>query len=115
MNEVVVTDAEFPETRFARPRSGSTIAYQVFGDGPVTITSAPPMAQNIEMAWEWWAIRRMSEGFASFSSPGCVPSTASRSSALRPPRSTDPITRRRQSPARHGVTIPAESGVPAGG
>lgn len=58
---------EVPETRFARTRSGSTIAYQVFGDGPVTITSVPPMAQNIEMAWEWQPIRRMFEGFASFS------------------------------------------------
>ena len=56
-----------PETRFARTRSGSTIAYQVFGTGPVTITSVPPMAQNIELAWEWPAIRRMFEGFAAFS------------------------------------------------
>lgn len=62
-----MTVAELPETRFARTLSGSTIAYQVFGDGPVTITSVPPMAQNIEMAWEWPAIRRMFEGFASFS------------------------------------------------
>lgn len=57
---------DVPETRFARTTSGSTIAYQVFGDGPVTITSVPPMAQNIEMAWEWPAIRGMFEGFASF-------------------------------------------------
>lgn len=57
---------EVPETRFARTRTGSTIAYQVVGDGPVTITSVPPMAQNIEMSWEWPAIRRMLEGFASF-------------------------------------------------
>jgi pimeloyl-ACP methyl ester carboxylesterase/DNA-binding SARP family transcriptional activator len=57
---------EVPETRFARTRSGSTIAYQVVGDGPVTITSVPPSAQNIEMAWEWPAIRQMFEGFASF-------------------------------------------------
>ena len=28
--------------------------------------SVPPMAQNIEMAWEWPAIRRMFEGFATF-------------------------------------------------
>lgn len=57
---------DVPETRFARTTSGSTIAYQVVGDGPVTITSVPPMAQNIEMAWEWPAIRGMFEGFASF-------------------------------------------------
>jgi pimeloyl-ACP methyl ester carboxylesterase/DNA-binding SARP family transcriptional activator len=57
---------DVPETRFARTRTGSTIAYQLFGDGPVTITSVPPMAQNIEMAWEWPAIRRMLEGYGSF-------------------------------------------------
>jgi pimeloyl-ACP methyl ester carboxylesterase len=38
----------------------------VIGDGEATIVSVPPMAQNIEMAWEWPAIRRMFEGFASF-------------------------------------------------
>ncbi|MFP5487118.1 MAG: alpha/beta fold hydrolase, partial [Acidimicrobiia bacterium] len=57
---------DVPVTRFARTPSGSTIAYQVFGDGPVTITSVPPLAQNIEMAWGWPAIRSMFEGFASF-------------------------------------------------
>ena len=46
--------------------SGSSIAYQCIGDGDVTIVSVPPMAQNIEMAWEWPAIRRMFEGFATF-------------------------------------------------
>lgn len=55
-----------PDTRFARTRGGSTIAFQVVGEGSVTITSVPPMAQNIEMAWEWPAIRRMFEGFSSF-------------------------------------------------
>ena len=53
-------------TRFARTPSGSSIAYQVIGDGEVSIVSVPPMAQNIEMAWEWPAIRRMFEGFATF-------------------------------------------------
>lgn len=57
---------DVPETRFARTPSGSSIAYQVFGEGPVTIASIPPLAQNIEMAWEWPAIRRMFDGFASF-------------------------------------------------
>ena len=55
-----------PDTRFALTPSGSSIAYQPIGDGDVTIVSVPPMAQNIEMAWEWPAIRRMFEGFATF-------------------------------------------------
>jgi pimeloyl-ACP methyl ester carboxylesterase/DNA-binding SARP family transcriptional activator len=56
-----------PETRFALTARGSSIAYQVIGDGEVTIVSVPPMAQNIEMAWGWPAIRQMFEGFAEFS------------------------------------------------
>lgn len=59
-------DRAVPETRFALTQSGSSIAYQSIGDGDVTIVSVPPMAQNIEMAWEWPAIRRMFEGFATF-------------------------------------------------
>jgi len=55
-----------PTTRFARTPSGSSIAYQVIGESEVSIVSVPPMAQNIEMAWEWPAIRRMFEGFATF-------------------------------------------------
>jgi len=55
-----------PTTRFAKTPSGSSIAFQVIGDREVSIVSVPPMAQNIEMAWEWPAIRRMFEGFAAF-------------------------------------------------
>jgi pimeloyl-ACP methyl ester carboxylesterase/DNA-binding SARP family transcriptional activator len=55
-----------PETRFALTPSGSSIAYQCIGDSDLTIVSVPPMAQNIEMAWEWPAIRQMFEGFATF-------------------------------------------------
>lgn len=62
-----IRQLDVPETRFARTPSGSSIAYQIIGDGPVTITSIPPMAQNIEMAWEWPTIRRMLEAFGSFS------------------------------------------------
>ena len=61
-----MSDRPVPETQFALTPSGSSIAYQVIGDGDVTIVSVPPMAQNIEMAWEWPAIRRMFEGFATF-------------------------------------------------
>jgi pimeloyl-ACP methyl ester carboxylesterase/DNA-binding SARP family transcriptional activator len=55
-----------PETRFAKTPSGSSIAFQVVGNGEVSIVSVPPMAQNIEMAWEWPAVREMFEGFAAF-------------------------------------------------
>ncbi len=55
-----------PQIHFALSR-GSRIAYQVFGDGPVTMVSIPPTAQNIEMAWEWPDVRAMLERFGSFS------------------------------------------------
>lgn len=55
-----------PQVRYAK--AGDThIAYQLFGDGDATIVAVPPMAQNVELAWEWPAIRHMLEGFASFS------------------------------------------------
>src|SRR5262245_40389358 len=61
-----MSDRVLPETKFAVTPSGSSIAYQCTGDGDVTIVSVPPMAQNIEMAWEWPAIRRMFEEFGTF-------------------------------------------------
>ena len=57
---------EVPPIHFAQAR-GARIAYQIFGDGPVTLVAIPPTAQNIEMAWEWPDVRRMFERFASFS------------------------------------------------
>jgi pimeloyl-ACP methyl ester carboxylesterase/DNA-binding SARP family transcriptional activator len=42
------------------------LAYQDFGEGPATVISIPPLAQNIEMAWEWPEIRAMLERFGSF-------------------------------------------------
>lgn len=59
-------DGGIPEVRFAKSGS-SHIAYQVFGDGPATIVAVPPMAQNLDIAWEWPAIRTMFERFGSFS------------------------------------------------
>lgn len=47
-----------PEIRFARA-NGSSTANQIFGDDPVTIAAVPPLAQHIERAWEWPAVRRM--------------------------------------------------------
>lgn len=43
------------------------MAYQVFGDGPVTIVSVPPLAKNIEIAWECAQYRHYFERLASFS------------------------------------------------
>ena len=55
-----------PPIRFAQAR-GARLAYQDFGDGPATVVAVPPLAQNIEAAWEWPDIRSMLERFASFS------------------------------------------------
>jgi pimeloyl-ACP methyl ester carboxylesterase len=54
-----------PETRYARNGLVS-IAYQVFGEGPITLVVAPPGATNCEVFWEDPRFRRMFAGFASF-------------------------------------------------
>ena len=51
---------DVPPTQFAEAR-GARLAYQDFGSGPATVVSIPPLAQNIEMAWEWPEIRTMLE------------------------------------------------------
>lgn len=58
-------DMQIPPIHFD-PARGARIAYQVFGDGPATVVSTPPMAQNIEMAWERPEIRHMFDRFAEF-------------------------------------------------
>ena len=55
-----------PETQFAQAR-GARLAYQKFGEGEHRILAIPPLAQNIEIAWEWPDVRAMLERFASFS------------------------------------------------
>ena len=57
---------EVPQVRYA-DADGTNIAYQVFGEGPATIVAIPPMAQNVELAWEWPTLRRMFERYASVS------------------------------------------------
>ncbi len=54
-----------PPIRFANV-PGARIAYQDFGDGPAVV-SIPPLAQNIEVAWEWEDIASMLRRFARFS------------------------------------------------
>lgn len=56
---------DMPPIHFA-PARGARLAYQVFGEGPETIVAIPPLAQNIEVAWEWPLIRHMHERFAQF-------------------------------------------------
>jgi len=56
---------QVPPTRYARSGDVS-LAYQVFGDGPVTIVSVPPLAKNIEIAWECAQYRHYFERMASF-------------------------------------------------
>ena len=58
--------AGVPPIRFAQAR-GARLAYQDFGDGPATVVAVPPLAQNIETAWEWPAIRAMFDRLGSFS------------------------------------------------
>ena len=58
-------DDAIPPIHFA-PARGARLAYQLFGEGPTTIVSIPPMAQNIEAAWERSEIRGMFDRFASF-------------------------------------------------
>ena len=55
-----------PATLFARAH-GARLAYQSFGEGEHDIVAIPPLAQNIEIAWEEPDIRAMLERFASFS------------------------------------------------
>ncbi|MEM7287332.1 MAG: alpha/beta fold hydrolase [Actinomycetota bacterium] len=57
--------ADVPPIRFAQAR-GARLAYQDYGSGPPTIVAVPPLAQNIEVAWEWPATRAMLERFGSF-------------------------------------------------
>lgn len=55
-----------PPIRFTQAR-GARLAYQDFGDGPATVVAVPPLAQNIETAWEWPDVRSMLDRLASFS------------------------------------------------
>jgi pimeloyl-ACP methyl ester carboxylesterase len=55
-----------PRTRYARS-GGVSLAFQVFGNGPITIVAVPPLAKNIEIAWECAQYRHYFERVASFS------------------------------------------------
>ena len=55
-----------PPTRYARS-GGVSLAYQDFGDGAVTLFAVPPLARNIELAWESPQYRRYFNRVAGFS------------------------------------------------
>ena len=57
---------DIPPLLYAQAR-GARLAYQVFGQDNPTILAVPPLAQNIEVAWEQPRIRRMLERFGSWS------------------------------------------------
>jgi len=43
---------QIPETRYARAPDGTSIAYQVVGDGPVDLVYASGIWSNVELMWE---------------------------------------------------------------
>jgi pimeloyl-ACP methyl ester carboxylesterase/DNA-binding SARP family transcriptional activator len=53
------------EVRFART-DGVAIAHQQWGEGPVDVVAVPPLAQNIELAWELPAYRAFFERLGAF-------------------------------------------------
>lgn len=57
---------DIPAISFA-PARGARLAWQMWGHGSSPIVAIPPLAQNIEVAWESALIRRMFERFGSFS------------------------------------------------
>ena len=54
-----------PSVAYATTADGTSIAYQSFGSGDVDVVTIPPFAQNIELAWELPANRRMLERMGS--------------------------------------------------
>jgi class 3 adenylate cyclase len=54
-----------PETRYARSGDAS-IAYQVFGDGPLDIVLLLPWGSHVELAWEVPMMRALFERLGSF-------------------------------------------------
>jgi len=54
-----------PETQYARSGDFS-IAFQVFGDGPVNLVFVPGFVSNLELAWDWPPLSAFHRAFASF-------------------------------------------------
>jgi pimeloyl-ACP methyl ester carboxylesterase/class 3 adenylate cyclase len=56
-----------PETRYAKAPDGTSIAYQVVGDGPVDLVYASGIWSNVEMMWEHPPWARLLERLTKFS------------------------------------------------
>ncbi len=54
-----------PKTRYAKS-GGVSIAYQVFGEGPLDLVFIPGFVSNVEFYWELPGIRHLFERLASF-------------------------------------------------
>jgi pimeloyl-ACP methyl ester carboxylesterase len=54
-------------TRYARSPDGTSIAYQVHGEGPVDLVFVPGFVSHVELVWEEPAIARLLRRLASFS------------------------------------------------
>jgi pimeloyl-ACP methyl ester carboxylesterase len=59
--------SERPDTRYARAPDGTSIAYQVVGDGPLDLVYASGIWSNVELMWDEPAWARFLERLASFS------------------------------------------------
>ena len=55
------------KTRYARSEDGTSIAYQVHGDGPLDLVFVPGFVSHVELIWEDPAIARFLRRLASFS------------------------------------------------
>ena len=56
-----------PDTRYAKAADGTSIAYQVVGDGPVDLVYASGIWSNLDLMWEEPTWARFLERLASFS------------------------------------------------
>jgi class 3 adenylate cyclase len=56
-----------PTTRYARSPDGTSIAFQVHGEGPLDLVFVPGFVSHVELVWEEPAIARFLRRLASFS------------------------------------------------
>jgi pimeloyl-ACP methyl ester carboxylesterase/DNA-binding CsgD family transcriptional regulator len=54
-----------PETQYVRS-GGLSIAFQVFGDGPVDLVFIPGFVSNLELTWDWPPLGAFYRAFTSF-------------------------------------------------
>ena len=54
-----------PETQYATTVDGFSIAYQVFGEGPLNIVMVPGIVSHVELRWETPGLAAFSERFGS--------------------------------------------------